>query len=988
MNFDRPQKLSLPWALLAALLGFPHATSAQIECISTLQHDSLTPAGSSRPLAATADGRFVVVRSSAPNLVAGQELPTCGEDLYWLDTQTGAKALITHRPGEPNRCSGAGQLVFGATISSDGRFVAFDSPSAALLAPGLDTNGLRDVFLFDQQTGLNKLVTRRADDPSRPVSLGGSPALLSSSGDFLVFTACGLASELVPSVTDPDLGCDVFVLDRTADTISLLTHRAGDVTTAANGSSVVNFVTADARYLTFRSTATDLVAGGSVGPLSQIYLYDRQDTSARLISHQAGQPSVGADAPTFNVDGVSADGRFVAFSSEATNLVPGQVDENFADDVFLADLVAGTTTLVSGVNQSPTTTADAGSSGSRLSPDGRFLVFGSEAGNLSSLWADDFFGDPDVFLFDRQSSSLQLVSRSVASATTMMGGVQPLSITDDGASVTFTGFPKVWSFDRTSGDLSVRFPTAANPIVTALNSLVFSWQEAALAGPGDENGLSDVFHLDAAADSPDLLTLAAAPSPRTTAGGASYSAALTPDARFVLFSSTADFLLEDDDNQRADGFVLDRRTRGLTRIGPGGTEVYGVAITPSGRHSLLEIDGQIHLHDRTLGQTRLISHQAGQPLVPSAERSTGFGLSDDGRFVLFASGGQDLVAGFIDQNFGLELFLYDVVAGQAQLVSRAAGLPTTTGNAGIELGLGNPQALSPGFRPSLTPDGRFILFSSWASNHAAGFTDSPDTLDAYLFDRTTGQLEPMAVTAADPTRVSQGASLGIDLTPNGRFVVFASTGTDLVAGVTDSANTHDVFVRDRMLGTTQLISHRGDSPTNTGSGTRSIPVALSADARFVLFQSNSPNLLPPPGINPPTAQQNAFLYDRTLGRAELVSRSAADPRVGGNGDSLPVALTPNGRTTLFATAATNLVATPPFGGLYLFDRETQKQTWAGTGTVAGFSADGNTVAFTAQAPNLVPNDTNLTSDAFIYSTEIFVDGFESGSTAAWSVVTP
>ncbi|MDX1999152.1 MAG: hypothetical protein SF066_15650 [Thermoanaerobaculia bacterium] len=993
MNFDRRRKLSLHWALLAALLGFPHAASAQIECLSTLQHDSLTPAGSSQPVATTSDGRFIVVRSSAPNLVAGQELPTCGEDLFWLDTLTGTKTLITHRHGEPNRCTGAAGGSFGGvSISNDGRFVAFSSQAPELLAPGLDTNGQRDVFLYDQQTGQVALVTRRADDPSRPVSAGGNVDWLSPSGDVLIFNSTSPASELVPGVTTSSPGANVFAFDRLAGTISLVSHRAGDPMTTASGVSVAVAGTPDARYIVLRSTAPDLVAGVTVAGSNQIYRYDRQTSSAHLISHQAGQPLVGANGSTYGVGGISTDGRFVAFSSTASNLAAGQIDANFEEDVFFADLVAGTTALISGANRSPSITADARSYPSQLSPDGRFLVFSSAATNLMNGWTDDLEGDSDVFLFDRQDSSLRIASRAFDSPTTMAGGVF-VGLSDDGATVAFSRFPTVWAFDRASGGLAeLQQQVTGARLLTPLGSLLFASDAPGLGGAGDENGLLDAFRRDPSPGTPTLLTTAAGTSPRTTAGGSSYMAAVTPDARFVLWSSTADFLLEDDNNQLADAFLFDRRSRVSTRVGPGGTEVYGVAMTPSGRHLLLEVDGQIHLHDRTLGQTRLISHQVGQPLIASADRSTGFGLSDDGRFVLFASNAGDLVAGFVDQNFGLELFLYDVVAGQAQLVSRAAGLPTTTGNRGIDLGLGNPQALSPGFRPRLTPDGRFILFSSWASNHAAGFTDSPDTLDAYLFDRITGQLEPLAVKAADPTQVSAGASLGIDLTPNGRFVVFSATGTDLVAGVTDSTNTHDVFVRDRMLGTTQLISHRGDSPTTTGSGTRSIPVALSPDGRFVLFQSNSPNLLPPPGVDLVTSLQNVFLYDRTLGHAELASRSLTNPRAGGNADSLPVAMTSNGRTTLFATGASNLVAPPStFPGatpLYLFDRVTGKQTWAGAGTAAGLSADGNTVIFTSRAFGLVPNDTNLATDAFVYTTEIFVDGFESGSTAAWSSATP
>lgn len=943
-------------------------------------------------MAATPDGRFIVVRSSAPNLVAGQELPTCGEDLFWLDTLTGTKTLITHRHGEPNRCTGAAGGIFGGvSISNDGRFVAFSSQAPELLTPGLDSNGQRDVFLYDQQTGQLVLVTRRADDPSRPVSSGGSSNWLSPSGDVLIFTSCSSASELVPGASSPVSGCNVYAFDRLAGTISLLSHRAGELLTAASGTTVAMAVTPDARYIVFRSTAPDLVAGVTVGN-DQIYRYDRQNSSALLISHQAGQPLIGANESTFGVGGISTDGRFVAFHSLASNLVAGQADANFEWDVFLADLVAGTTALVSGANRSPSITADAPAFANQLSPDGRFLVFSSAATNLLNGWIDDVEGDSDVFLFDRLDSSLRIVSRAFDSPTTMTGGVF-VGLSDDGATVAFSRFPTVWAFDRASGGLAeLQQQVTGARLLTPLGSLLFASDAPELGGAGDENGLFDIFRRDPGPGTPTLLTTAAGTSPRTTAGGSSYMSAVAPDARYVLWSSTADFLIEDDTNQLADAFLFDRRSRVSTRVGPGGTEVYGVAMTPSGRHLLLEIDGQIHLHDRVLGQTRLISHRAGQPLVASARRSTGFSLSDDGRFILFASGGVDLVAGFINLSAGDDLFLYDVVSGQAQLVSHAAGQPTTTGNDGIELGVGNPNLLVPSFLPRLTRDGRYVLFTSRASDHALGFIDSQGFIDAYLFDRITGLLEPIGVTAADPTRVSQGASFAGDLTLDGRFVVFTSSGADLVTGVTDSNQTFDVFVRDRVLGTTQLISHRGTSSTTTGSGTLSLAVVLSPDGRLVLFQSDSPDLLPPPGGYPATSEKNAFLYDRTLGRAELVSQSFADPRAGGNEDSLPLALAANGRTALFASFASNLVAgAPDFLGtprIFLFDRATQKRTWAGAGYPAWFSADGNTVIFTSRAFGLVPNDTNLAYDAFVYSTEIFVDGFESGSTAAWSSTTP
>jgi Tol biopolymer transport system component len=119
---------------------------------------------------------------------------------------------------------------------------------------------------------------------------------------------------------------------------------------------------------------------------------------------------------------ISDDGRYVAFVSEAVNLVPGQVDHNLATDVFLRDRVAGTTVLVSHASGAPAATGDARSGHPGISANGRYVIFRSEASNLvpgqvdTTSWTSD-----DLFLYDRETGTTRLITHKSSSSTTSVG---------------------------------------------------------------------------------------------------------------------------------------------------------------------------------------------------------------------------------------------------------------------------------------------------------------------------------------------------------------------------------------------------------------------------------------------------------------------------------------------------------------------------------------------------------------------------------------
>jgi len=218
------------------------------------------------------------------------------------------------------------------SISSDGFIVAFIS-DATNLVPA-DTNGVQDVFVHDRNTGATGRVSiasagTQADEEAFTLSL-------SSNGSFVAFGS--FATNLVPGDTNGVI--DVFVHDRDAD----ITERVSIATagTQGNGESFSPAISADGQFVAFRSDATNLVPLDTNNN-SDIFVHNRLTGSTERVS-------VASDGTQANGDSISpaisSDGRFVAFSSEASNLVAG--DTNNKADIFVHDRQNDTTELIVG----------------------------------------------------------------------------------------------------------------------------------------------------------------------------------------------------------------------------------------------------------------------------------------------------------------------------------------------------------------------------------------------------------------------------------------------------------------------------------------------------------------------------------------------------------------------------------------------------------------------------------------------------------------
>ncbi|MBN2719688.1 MAG: PD40 domain-containing protein [Proteobacteria bacterium] len=304
------------------------------------------------------DGRFIAFEGEPTNFVQGDN--NGDYDIFLRDTRT----PLTTRVSVSTFGTEANQGSYNPAISGDGHWVAFES-NADNLVPG-DTNAKRDIFLHDRQTGTTSRVSVgpagvEADDNSY------EPAL-SRDGRYVAFYS--YAANLVPEDINPD--GDVFLRDTQQGITSLVSVSTAG--TQGNKSSYNPAISADGRYVAFSSIADNLVSGDSNGKMD-VFLRDTvlEATSLVSVSTAGVQAEGGSYTPS-----ISADGRYVAFYSNATNLVPG--DTNDADDVFVRDTVMNITARVS--VSAAGTEANGESNCPYISADGRYVVFDSYADNL------------------------------------------------------------------------------------------------------------------------------------------------------------------------------------------------------------------------------------------------------------------------------------------------------------------------------------------------------------------------------------------------------------------------------------------------------------------------------------------------------------------------------------------------------------------------------------------------------------------------------
>ncbi len=379
--------------------------------------------------------------------------------------------------------------------------------------------------------------------------------------------------------------------------------------------------------------------------------------------------------------------------------------------------------------------------------------------------------------------------------------------------------------------------------------------------------------------------------------GLSYSSSLSQDGRYALFSSSVNNLTFGDTNDASDVFIRDMLTGTTQRVSTTSSGIqantlsavtFVKALSADGRfvafssdaNNLVSVDSNaatdIFVKDMQTGTVQRASVNAAG--VEANNASTNATISNDGRYVVFESDADNLVSD--DTNLSKDIFIKDLQTGTVQRVSVASS--------GIE-------ANANSFIDAISADNTLIVFESYADNLVAD--DINGAFDIFIKNTQTGQLQRVSTTSNGAEAID-GDSKNGRLSADGRFMVFESTATNLVADDTNYSS--DIFVKDLQTGAVERVSATVTSAEVSGSSNYA---AISADGRYVAFQSDAADLVD----GDTNGYIDIFIKDLQTG---VVKRLSLDPD--GNqslgGDSYSPAFSADGRFLTFMSDATNLVA--------------------------------------------------------------------------------
>jgi len=838
-----------------------------------------------------------------------------------------ATTIVNAAPGDTDLIS-KGQLALDSdqqssrpSVSADGRFVVYQSDFSDLV--GGDTNGRTDVFLYDgaaQTTGVMSHGSNlgAADADSTNASISGD-------GRFVVFTS--MADNLVPDDTNGQP--DVFVRDLAAQTIERVSIGLGG---QASGSTVsAAAISSNGRYVVFSSTAANLVAGDT-NARGDIFVRDRVNGTTQRVS--LGSGGIQANGSS-SMASISGDGRYVAFLSEASNLVAG--DTNALRDLFVRDLQSGTTERVNvgvGGVQANNVAYDA-----YISANGRFVTFVSFASNLVS---GDTNGLQDIFVRDRQLGVTTRANLSNAGAQAIdapgcfpgVSGSYSPAISGDGRYVSFYACSSSVEADS----VDIQWDTFLRDRVLGTTTRLGlpgkpPTETVALAGisaDGRYLAIQDhaaIYLKDQIAGTGQLIHHAG--NSYSAGGTIAASNVVSADGRYVAFVSAAHLAPGDPDSQYLDVFVRDTQSGTTERasIGDAGIALeldsYQPAISANGRFVSFTAnftdptpgDGrsntEVFVRDRESDHTERVNVSSSGAIGNGEARESM--LSADGRFVAFVSRASNLVTG--DSNDEFDVFVRDRQLGQTERISVSSTGVQANGASG---------------RPVISADGRYVAFESSASNLVAG--DTNVVLDVFVRDRVTGKTTRVNLTStgAQAENYSGAPSISAD----GRYVAFETAAENFFTNYQGDSGQW-IFLRDTIANTTELVS----VGRTGGIDASAANPAISANGRYVAFRGSSEFL-----VDVCDCIAAIFVRDRE-------ARSTATVSIGKQGglaraSSYWPSISADGRHVAFQSYATNLTPDDTDGDIDVFVHELD----ASPATVIRINAGGG--AFTDSAGRL------------------------------------
>ena len=655
---------------------------------------------------------------------------------------------------------------------------------------------------------------------------------ISDNGQFVAF-ASG-ARFIVPQ--DNNFLEDVYVYERSSGQLERISSGAGGVPTSG-GDSFAPDISADGRYVTFISNATNIVTPDTAS--DDVFLHDRLTGETVRVSQVSDtQPSNGDALHA----AISGDGNWVAFTSRATNLVPG--DTNNMADLFLWERATGNTEKISrSISMSD---ADGEAFGVDISFDGNEIVFDSTATNM--VTTTDINGAPDIFLYDRQLDMIEILSIDMGGSAANNGSYEP-KVSGDGRFVVFAtdatnailtgdlnGFTDIVLLDRMQmTTIKVSSDTAGGatdgpsfaPAISANGTTVAYASDATNIVDSDTNGSTDVFLLKL--DGSDTRWISSDLSGNAALGFA-FGSSLNHNGRLVAFDSDFSMYFAGDDNACSDVFVRDLAAelsgtslQAPSTVGPG--DGFGKAVGGASNFFAAGAPNDAEItRGGAMGTGKVATYRFQDGMVisepevgiPDNMMATGFGDSVTMSAAILAVGAPSTDTAVRQGILPLQLALYDRLMGvwnmKQTLTGSGGGSQDMYGSAvaldGNMMYVGAPMDQGPGeaqptgavyvyedngglfslvqkIKPPMpTPFGMFGASVSASNGQVAVGAPNSQIAGATsgvveLFQAISGNLQPMG--NVTPAGMQNGDQFGVSVALNNGAMIVGAPGVDLGA---------------------------------------------------------------------------------------------------------------------------------------------------------------------------------------------------------------
>lgn len=904
--------------------------------------------GPTEILDSSADGRYLLLRTRATNLVAGIEDRNGDADLLVYDRTSGQLDWITREANSSNSIRGMGSVP--GAISDDGRNVVYHRSTR--------------VVVFDRVTRVERL----------------------SPFQFPVFHAASADGRWVASNIIHD--CAGTLVPTLLDTTSWSWHMAAvfscDYWGHAGFSNLANdgAVAFETHYQL--GLVPDYVYNGN----SELYIYEPLTESTRLVSHAFGAHNHGSNG-AFSDPLFSPDSRYLVYSNTGTNLVEGFAGNTGVRQIYIYDRTDGTNRLLSGVSASPTLGANAHSWPLKLSRDGRYLFFASLATDLfpGIIASPDL--SPGIFRLDLSTSAIELVNHIVGSPNSIATGTAAVVETTVDNRYTLlhgTASPLIpgqtgsestaflYDHQTRQAQLLVPYPEQSTRGQEALprglspdGGVVFLESSSALGPGGSTPATKNVYLLNRTGGDP--VRLSASAMNGVSAGLTSISNVSLIQGN-VLFHTPYPELVPEfiDTNEEVDPFLYIPSTHAHIPLlsaadDPSQAPNRGTTAQPFGdkRRFLLQTKASdilsgladfnegddLFLYDRTAEERRLISHRHDQTTTAGNGASYSPFPSFDESSVIFQTDASDLTPD-LDGNGASDIVAWNVVSGNNTLLTRSALQPQTS-----TAGSSNIRQVSNGA----------VFFTSTAPDVVSGFVDNngPANSDIYLFQNGSTSL----ISHQHDSLLEGSASLATGtVSKDGSLIVLQSVAGDLLEGTVASG--------DLLLFThaTQTGARAQIRPCNSG-----------------VFPKPHWEWLTLLAVDPGGTWVHFWVYSY-LCNIEKV------PYLWHHPSGVPTAGQPPPAVLHGRYSFTYGPGPQCANGLLLRDLATRTAVFLACVTSTSYTEvdpSGSLVAFLTSQNHLVPHDVGGTADLFVGSIDrgglLFSDGFELGNTSLWSSTT-